>query len=144
MKRAHALTELSREHHQSLRLAKRTLDTLSRGDPEEIHALCREIAAGFDQEWERHFADEEAAIFEVTRKMGGRIHQLGEQLVEEHRRMREMARRMQAGDCSPLRAFGELLRDHTRLEERELFPLVEQLFTPEQMTAIARRTGVEP
>lgn len=142
MKRAPELTELSREHHQSLRLAKRCLDTLDGHDPARIEALCREIADDFDHTWERHFAHEEAAIFSVTEEMPGRIHELGEQLVAEHQRMREMARRMRRGDCSVLGAFGELLRDHTRLEERELFPLVEAQFSAEQKARIAELTGV--
>jgi len=141
MKRAEALIHLSREHHHSLRLAKRCLDTLDRGDPEQIEALCREVADDFDRTWERHFANEEATIFSITGQMEGRIRELGVQLVEEHDRMRELARRMKAGDCSVLREFGELLRDHTRLEERELFPRVEQRFTPAQMERIARETG---
>ncbi len=140
MKRAEQLTNLSREHHQSLRLAKRCLDTLDSGDPERIQALCREIAEDFDRTWERHFANEEAAIFSVTREMNGPIRSLGEQLVAEHDKMREMARRMKDGDCSSLREFGELLRDHTRLEERQLFPLVEARFSQEQMERIAELT----
>lgn len=140
MKRAEALANLSREHHQSLRLAKRCLDTLATGDKTRIQALCQEIAGDFDATWERHFRNEEATIFDVTATLEGRIRELGEQLVDEHNRMRELAREMSAGDCSRLREFGELLRDHTRLEERELFPLVERTFSPEQMARIARQT----
>jgi len=140
MKRAEELTTLSREHHESLKLAKQCLDTLAKGDARRIEALCREIADSFDATWDRHFRNEEATIFDVTATLDGRIRELGEQLLAEHERMRELAKRMQAGDCSRLQEFGELLRDHTRLEERELFPLVEDRFTPEQMMRIARHT----
>jgi len=141
MKRASELAALSREHHHSLRLAKRCLDTLASGDEKALRALCREIAADFDTTWERHFADEEAVIFSVTDTLDGEIRELGRRLVAEHDRMRELARRMAQGDCSGLESFGRLLRDHTRLEERRLFPLVERSFTPEQLAAVARRTG---
>lgn len=140
MKRAAELGNLSREHHQSLRLARRCLDTLARGDTGEIERLCRDIADSFDDTWERHFRNEEQTIFSITATLGGRIRELGERLAKEHQQMREMARRMKSGDCSQLRAFGELLRDHTRLEERELFPLVEEQFTPDQMAEIRENT----
>ena len=139
MKRSLELGDLSREHHQSLRLARRCLNTLETGTAEQIESLCREIADEFDQTWERHFRHEEETIFRHTATMSGRIRELGERLVEEHQKMRDMAARMKGGDCSPLREFGELLRDHTRLEERELFPLVEAQFTPEQLAGIRNR-----
>ncbi len=142
MKRHQALTNLSREHHQSLRLAKKCMDTAARAVPEQCLALCREIVSTFDQEWDRHFRNEEATIFNVTAGMEGRIHDLGLQLTEEHDRMREMARTMREEDssCAILEQFGLLLRDHTRLEERELFPLVEQAFSAEQMERIRKQT----
>ncbi len=141
MRRAPELAALSREHHHSLRLAKRCLDTLARGDEAAVRALCREVADDFDATWERHFANEEAALFSVTETLDEPLRSLGRRLVAEHDRMRALAARMKAGDCSGLGEFGTLLRDHTRLEERELFPLVEQAFTPEQLERVARLTG---
>ncbi len=142
MKRHQALTNLSREHHQSLRLAKKCIDTAARAVPEHCQALCEEIVSSFDQEWDRHFHNEEITIFDITAGMDGKIHELGLQLTEEHERMRDMARRMSDGDtsCAILEQFGVLLRDHTRMEERELFPLVEQTFSAGQMETIGTRT----
>ncbi len=142
MKRHQALTNLSREHHQSLRLAKKCIDTAARAVPEQCQALCREIVSTFNQEWDRHFRNEEATIFNVTAGMKGKLRDLSLRLTEEHERMRDMARRMSEGDtgCAILERFGLLLRDHTRLEERELFPLVEQAFSAEQMERIRKQT----
>jgi len=142
MKRHQALTNLSREHHQSLRLAKKCIDTAARAVPDQCEALCREIVSTFDEEWDRHFRNEETTIFNVTADMEGRIHDLGLQLTEEHNRMRNMARIMSEGEtgCVILEKFGVLLRDHTRLEERELFPLVEQAFSAGQMERIRKQT----
>jgi len=140
MKRIEALANLSREHHESLKLAKQCLDTLASGDKARIEALCRDVANNFDTSWDRHFHNEEATIFSITTTLEGKIHELGEQLVKEHDRMRDMAKSMKAGDCSRLREFGELLRSHTRVEERELFPLVETHFSPEQLAIIAQQT----
>jgi hemerythrin-like domain-containing protein len=140
MKRQQELISLSQEHHQSLRLAKNCLDTAATGDAEKCAALCAHIVDIFDAEWDRHFRNEEASIFDITTTMRGEIHDLGVQLVAEHDQMRAMAEEMKPGDCSKLAAFGVLLRDHTRLEERELFPLVEEQFSKEQMQQILDNT----
>ncbi|WP_457676629.1 hemerythrin domain-containing protein [Thiolapillus sp.] len=142
MKRHQDLINLSREHHQSLRLAKKCIDTAATENPGKCAELCREIISIFDDEWDRHFRNEEATIFDLTANMDGRIHDLGMQLVEEHNQMRDMARVMGEGDhgCDILARFGVLLRDHTRLEERELFPLVEQTFSREQLEQIRKQT----
>lgn len=140
MKRQQELISLSREHHQSLRLAKNCLDTAATGDEEKCKTLCEHILRIFDEEWDRHFRNEEASIFSITAGMNGKIHALGVQLVAEHEQMRTMAVEMQQGDCSKLAAFGELLKSHTRVEERELFPLVEKQFSSEQMQFIQETT----
>lgn len=136
MKRSAELTALSREHHQALKLAKQCLDAVTSGDRKRIRALCEEIATTFDDTWERHFRNEESAIFSITEKMGGGIQKLGRHLAEEHDQMRAMARQMQAGDCQSLQTFGVLLRSHTRLEERKLFPLIERNFSTQQLREI--------
>ncbi|WP_456373271.1 hemerythrin domain-containing protein [Thiolapillus sp.] len=142
MKRHEQLVKLSREHHQSLRLAKKCMDIAAVQDGDRCKAQCEEIVAIFDQEWDRHFRNEEAAIFSITARMNGRIHELGRQLAAEHDRMRELAKLMAGGQtsCDLLKEFGILLRDHTRLEERELFPMLEQQFTTEQMEQIGTMT----
>ncbi len=142
MKRQEQLINLSREHHQSLRLAKKCIDTANSGAAGPCKALCEEIVSIFDQEWDRHFRNEEATIFSITADLSGTIHDLGEQLLKEHERMREMAQVMRQGktDCSILQDFGVLLRDHTRLEERELFPRVEKEFSAAQMEQIRKLT----
>jgi len=140
MKRSVELTALSREHHQSLRLAKQCIDTAANADPEQCKALCAEIVRIFDQEWDRHFRNEELTIFNITDTLSGKIHELGVQLVDEHEQMRNMAANMAQCDCASLATFGELLKSHTRIEERELFPLVEQQFSMEQLAKIAKTT----
>jgi len=140
MKRHPELISLSQEHHQSLRLAKQCLDTAASGDEEKCKALCDHILGIFDAEWDRHFRNEEKTIFDITATLQGKIRELGVQLVDEHEQMRAMAKDMQQGDCSKLAAFGELLKSHTRLEERELFPLVEEQFTRGQLEKIEKLT----
>ncbi len=144
MKRSPELTPLSREHHQSLRLANHCLHTAAASDKEKCIALCRHILSIFDEELDRHFHNEEASICSVTAAMQGKIHNLGAQLVQEHEKMRTMAAGMQQGDCDKLAAFGRLLKDHTRLEERELFPLVEEQFSSRQLEQVKKQSLASP
>ncbi|WP_456377292.1 hemerythrin domain-containing protein [Thiolapillus sp.] len=140
MKRSQELSTLSREHHQSLRLANNCLNTAATGDREKCIALCQHILSIFDEDLDHHFHKEEASIFSITATMQGRIHDLGVKLAEEHQQMRTMATRMQLGDCDKLAAFGRLLKDHTRLEERELFPLVEEQFSSRQLEQVKEQS----
>ncbi len=140
MKRSLELTTLSREHHQSLRLANHCLHTAATGDREKCIALSGHILSIFDEELDRHFRNEEAGIFSITATMQGKIHDLGTQLTEEHKQMRAMAAGMQQGNCDDLAAFGRLLKSHTRLEERELFPLVEEQFSNRQLAQVEEKT----
>jgi len=135
MKRSPSLIPLSKEHHESLVLAKRCQRTMASGEREAIGQLCREIAHGFPDKWERHFQDEERGIFALAEAEGGEMAVLSRQLRREHDRLREIHRAMQAGDCSRLGAFGELLQSHTRKEERELFPLIESRFSDTELEA---------
>ncbi|WP_456415011.1 hemerythrin domain-containing protein [Thiolapillus sp.] len=144
MKRSLELTTLSREHHQSLRLANHCLNIAAAGDREQCRALCQHILRIFDEELDPHFRKEEASIFNITAAMGGEIHDLGLRLAEEHEQMRAMAAKMGQGDCGKLAAFGKLLKEHTRLEERKLFPLVEAQFSNDQLAQIQEKTQDSP
>jgi len=140
MKRSPELSTLSREHHQSLRLANKCLNTAATGDRERCIALCQHILNIFTEELDRHFHNEETGIFSITATMQGKIHDLGVQLAEEHEQMRVMAAGMRQGNCDKLAAFGKLLKNHTRLEERELFPLVEEQFSGRQLAQLEEKT----
>lgn len=97
-----------------------------------------------------HFAAEEEGLFPIMEANLGRLP-LIEELREEHNRFRtwvEALRRSMKADASAetLQAFGALLHDHIRKEERVLFPIFEQQMPPEEARqageAIARRVAV--
>ncbi len=128
MKRHPALIELSREHHQSLRLARDCLRTADSGDPEACRSLAQAVAADYPDTWAVHFATEERTIFPLAQRLDRDIQALVQQLIAEHRRMDRLAERLaQNGDCQTLYEFGALLRDHTRAEERTLFPQLQAI-----------------
>ncbi len=62
------------------------------------------------------------------------------ELRRQHDETRQMATQLGAGDTSVLEDFGILLRDHTRMEERELFPIAEDKLTRRQLDEVLEQT----
>lgn len=135
MKRSEALQVLSSDHHASLVLGKKCQETAQSDDQEAIQLLCKKLVSEFEQ-WDHHFRTEETAIFELAKQKGGQLATICAHLQKEHEQMRAMTKAMAEGDCSPLHEFGEMLYDHTRVEERLLFPLVEQQFSQEELAQV--------
>ena len=144
MKRIEQLKPLSMEHHLSLVLANKAIKTAKNGDTEAIKKLCDKIANDFDSQWEAHFIKEELSIFSIFEEQyraklittDSDYANLTEVLREQHNQMRTMSAAMSEGCIEQLAEFGCLLRDHTRLEERHLFPLVSELFTVKELDQI--------
>ncbi|HFB65722.1 MAG TPA: hemerythrin domain-containing protein [Aeromonadales bacterium] len=137
MKRIKPLQSLSMEHHQSLRLAKKCKDILAQ-TPEEIKIFSQQLQSNFNEQWLKHFKIEEESIFSVARKKGGEIASVCQQLEQEHHTMKNLVEKIAAGEYSLLQQFGQLLHDHTRREERELFPMVEAEFTDDELDNILK------
>jgi hemerythrin-like domain-containing protein len=144
MKRIEQLRPLSMEHHLSLVLANKAIKTAKNNDSTQIKTLCEQIAQEFDTRWEAHFIKEEHSIFSIIedkyrKQLIDNAHKdakLTQLLREQHNQMRTMSTDMTDGRTDQLEDFGIILRDHTRLEERQLFPLVTELFNGEELNMI--------
>ena len=142
MKRIEQLRSLSKEHHLSLVLASKALKATKSGDKTAVEQLCQQVSDEFDSRWDEHFKKEEQTIFSIIEEKYKNL--LAEENVElhiklrnQHDQMRNMADEMKKGRIDQLAEFGQLLKDHTRLEERVLFPLISALFTAKELDAIA-------
>ena len=89
---------------------------------------------------ERHFQAEEQALFPFMRLSIPQSRTLIDVLLEDHKKIREAARGLEAdiGVAKLLFDFGDLLERHIRREERELFLLFEELATPEEAEGVKR------
>jgi iron-sulfur cluster repair protein YtfE (RIC family) len=135
MKRHSALIPFSHSHHEALLVALRLKkggpsspnDTLWPKEPlEQAQALLRFA----DQELYPHFSLEEEYLFPAAAGKSAEIDTLINGLLLDHSGFRSaLAAFKQPGDSSSIAAllkqFGEDLERHIRLEERELFPLIE-------------------
>jgi hemerythrin-like domain-containing protein len=148
MKRHPSLRPFSDDHHQGLVNARRLKKAAS---GEEFNAA--NTAHDFLEFWHRdtslHFRKEEEVLLPVLARYGG---DLGErpvlQMLAQHARIRGLA--MQLSDEleqdkvqeDTLRNLGEQLEAHIRLEERRVFPFIEETLPEHALQEVASRLEV--
>src|SRR4051794_15469317 len=114
MKRHPALVHLSRDHHHTLVWARR----LKRGET-GFDAYRRGLA--------RHFREEEERVFPLLAEFCAEPPAVLARALVDHTRIRALP----AGP-----ELGALLEAHVRLEERELFELLQQVVPDERLAAL--------
>lgn len=143
-KRHPALIPLSHDHHHGLALAlrcrKHSLGQLNPGDPAAMEACAAEARRFFNENLAAHFEAEETVLFPLMTALE-ESRELVTRLQDDHRKFRTMVAR--AGDATGRRKFlfdfGDLLEQHIRSEERQLFAAFEMHI----LEADAERAGVE-
>lgn len=121
---------LTHDHHHGLSHARKLkLAAGSEGD-DRLQA-ARAFAEFFRSETLIHFAEEEDQVFPLATKHSEEARDIVARLLDEHAEMRrladELGRGIAAGEVEPelLKLLGETLEAHIRVEEKELFPLLE-------------------
>ncbi len=134
MRRDPNLQDLSRDHHHALVLARRAVRAATDGSDAEVALMWGSIAAAFSAELEPHFEIEERLLLPPLEAAGA--DEVARRTRADHQQLRAL---LMVGDDArgQLRRFGELLRDHVRFEEAELFPAAEQLLGPAELAAVA-------
>lgn len=132
MKRSLALIPLSHDHHQALFVAKLLRDAPGSADRGE--SALSAFLEFWSSEGEKHFRVEEAVLVPGA---GLPEHVAVEELNrmrDEHVRIRGLVYAL-SGDAEPeeLAELGQVLADHVRFEERELFPLIEESLNADQL-----------
>jgi hemerythrin-like domain-containing protein len=122
MKRAEALRPLSREHLVALTVAKKLREAT---DPP---AASAEFLEFWEVDGRDHFRAEEEVLLPVW-ALYAEVDRVGvARMLEEHLEIRREALRLAREEVTieRLQKLGQLLHDHVRFEERELFPRVEE------------------
>jgi len=144
MQRHIALQKLSREHHDSLVMAQKILRTVKDADQDELNQMIDIIREYYENELEAHFQHEEQAIFATLFKHYRQHIDLATVLLKEHGYLRILVQRIKPDTArADLQDFATVLKNHTRIEERELFPLIEELFSEDQFNAVVNFTPLE-
>ena len=142
MKRHPALIPLSRDHHSGLVQAVRLRRSAADGNASARLAAAREFGEFFRNEERVHLRDEEEELFPLLlRHVASQPAPLREARVQ-HVQLQGFARKLEiavaAGivDRETLDAAGALLDAHIRLEERQLFPLIEELVPDDELRGL--------
>lgn len=138
MKRHPTLVPLSRDHHDGLLLAtrlqqgKRALLRLWSHDP---LWQAQYIVQFYDEHLTKHFTEEEDILFPAVKPHLKQHSTIIERLLDEHKKMAEIVATLRKPTGTDLEQrlmeFGRLLENHIHCEERELFPLCEELLPEE-------------
>lgn len=136
MKRDPALVSLSHDHHQALFVAQR----LSRCTPESAAEARAALLSYWSEYGREHFHAEEEVLLPAFAVHGDPFDPLVARALCEHVAIRRDVAQIEARpDAGPqrLRALGEALAAHVRLEERELFPMIEATLPADALAALA-------
>lgn len=135
MKRGPALLQLSRDHHQALFVAQR----LRRASAETAPQARDAFRAFWREHGNEHFRAEEEILLPAFAGHGDPHHPLVQQVLSEHVAIRHAAGRLEADELSldALQRLGKNLSDHVRLEERQLFPLIEAALPADDLERLA-------
>ncbi len=135
MKRDPRLHGLSSEHHHALVLSRSLAAVAASGKADA--GTARELGMRFARELEPHFRVEEEVLLPALRLADEPT--LVQKTEIDHARLRELAESASSGVTEGLAAFAEMLADHVRFEERELFPCCEAKLPDSVLDEVARR-----
>lgn len=128
MKRDPALIHLSHDHQHALAVAYEL-----RHADDSKHATARKRLLDFmASEGDRHLEIEERILLPFIADEIPPGDPVVKRVLSEHERLRSKARDLsttEAPTTDQLRALGDLLHDHVRFEERDLFPRIEKSLT---------------
>jgi|SRR5580704_757932 hemerythrin-like domain-containing protein len=139
MLRDKSLIPLSHQHQQALALCVR----IDRAQPiavADLQAWQSEIDQHFERDIKIHFSAEEQVLFPAARQ-SPELVPLVEELIADHAALRESFSQAKAKRMSTesLPAFAQHLSSHIRKEERQLFERLQQLMTPEELSALGKQ-----
>src|SRR5450759_1646608 len=125
MKRSTILQPLSREHYTALTLAKASERAAQSGDEALVSQTCQRVIHAFSDALEPHFQLEEISLLPLLQS--AETQPLVERTLADHQQLRGLIDALRQNDAGALDSFGKCLSAHVRFEERELFPVLENL-----------------
>lgn len=144
MKRHPVLIPLSREHHETLILAR----LLQKGAP-EYKGLPTDNAGKADyanshykNELIQHFRSEES-ILPLIKGLNPEINNMVQDILDEHQELHRYFQTLYDQDnlTDHLDRLGKALETHVRKEERQFFPLIQEHCQEETLKLIERTLG---
>ena len=150
MKRTPELRTLSEDHHHGLVQARRLRKAAEADEADSAEAAVKGFLDFWQKETALHFRKEEEVLLPIMARYGGDLSR--EPLVEmiqDHAHIRGLV--MQLSDEAiggnvrqeTLHEIGKHLQAHIRLEERVVFPFVEESLSETALTELAARLEIK-
>jgi hypothetical protein len=137
VKRSEALAILSRDHHQALFIAHK----LTRADTDTATEARARFLDYWTPEGRRHFQLEEELLLPAYAAHGGDAHHpLVLRVLGDHVAIRAQADHLAHApgpDLDRLHELGAALSEHVRLEERQLFAVIEEAMPADELLELA-------
>ena len=140
MKRHSSLAILSREHHGALILAQllKKGAAVYKGLPADLAGKAEYATRFYRTELIKHFEEEEQIVIKKIKGINVDLDKLGSEIAEEHKGLRSSFEAIKnANDLAThLDELGCALDQHIRKEEREFFPLIQELCSEKLLSEI--------
>lgn len=144
MRRAHQLQPLSRQHHLGLHVGRHAKECAD--NPQNIAEHWQALSS-YMSDMRNHFSIEDNLIVDTLlphQSTQPEVASVLDTLEEQHKLLNEMTAEIQATQdnknntitVNQVRQLANLLYDHVRFEERELFPVVEKYLTEDELDAV--------
>ena len=149
MKRHPSLHALSEHHHHALVQAL-LIRRAAGGKPRQRRAALRRVARDYLRFWHTtgrlHFREEEEVLLPaLARHVALDTEPAVMQMLAQHAAIRGGIEQLAAKSAAnrnvepELTALGQLLHDHVRLEENQVFPRIEAVLTENELRRLGRR-----
>lgn len=139
MKRIAALKALSIDHHHGLVLARKAKKTAAKVlKKTELLEIWIELQTHGENVLIPHFKIEESYIAAALNVLNDPdVNHLANRLFSEHETLRQLLFTDDVHNSARLKQFGELLEQHIRFEERELFEVVQTKLDDQTLRTIS-------
>ena len=146
MKRHSSLAILSREHHGALILAQLLKKAAPeyKGLPTDIEGKADYASQFYRDELIKHFCEEEQVLIKKIKGINAHLDELGEEITKEHAELKAAFESIKSSNdlATHLDKLGRSLEQHIRKEEREFFPLIQELCSEQLLLEIKQALSV--
>ena len=139
MKRHSAIVPLSNDHHHALILAQAIKKNAAKSGlgAKSIGEKVKATINAYNTELIPHFSHEEVLLFPIALGKDKELDKMIEDIMEEHDKIRIAVEFLKVENIEDnLDAFGRLLEQHVRTEERILFPKIEEVVGDEELNIL--------
>ncbi len=137
MRKCERLKKITWEHLQTLEMAKNIGVWSNLTDTSELQFAIDHVRLFFKTDLNTHFQHEEDTIFAILMNHFDEYTDIVFTLRHEHEVIRRLIYELSVESAPEnLARLAVILIDHTQIEERHLFPLVENLFSKDQLDLV--------